>query len=77
MGSQTLVFMGFTTVLCWLARGGGRWNTHSAVKTPILQMEKLRPSQVKRLAQEDRLFEEIRAPDPSLRLWSWSHCKPK
>ena len=40
-------------------------------------MEKLRASQVKRLVKEDRLFEEIRAPDPSLRFWSWSHCKPK
>ena len=76
MGSQTPVSMGFTTVLCWWGEWGRR-NTHSAVKTPILQMEKLRPSQVKRLAQENRLFEEIRAPDPSLRLWSWSHHKPK
>lgn len=47
----------------------GEKTIHSAVKTPILQMEKLRPSQVKGLAlarKEDRLLEEIRAPDPML-----------
>ena len=44
----------------------GEKKIHSAVKTPILQMEKLRPSQVKGLAQarrEDRSLEEIGAPD--------------
>lgn len=41
--------------------------------SPILQMEKLRPGQEEIRAGQ----EEIRAPDPSLRLWSWSHCKPK
>lgn len=52
---------------CALLVGGKK--THSAVKTPILQMEKLRPNQVKGLAQaskEDRSFEEIRALGPRL-----------
>lgn len=64
---------------CALLVGGKK--THSAVKISILQMEKLRPSQVKGLAQasrEDRSLEEIRAPVPRLGFFlSWSHCKPK
>lgn len=47
----------------------GAKNTYSAIKTPIFQMEKLKPSQVKALAQasrEDRSLEEIRAPDSRL-----------